>query len=159
MYIAQINPCDTCNGTGFRTSVFISGCTLACDGCFNKEAWNFRYGKEYDWKMDEYIKECVGKPYIDGLSVLGGDPLERKNVAEVYNLCKEIKQMYPNKTIWLWSGRTLEEIQENPIACYILDVIDVLIDGRFVKELKDESLMWRGSSNQRIIKLTEIKTN
>ena len=155
MYVAQINPCDSTNGEGFRCSVFISGCTLKCEGCFNREAWNFRYGTEYDWKMDEYIKECVGKPHIDGLSVLGGDPLERKNVGEVYNLCKEIKQLYPQKTIWLWSGRTLEEIKKDPVAVYILDVIDVLIDGRFVQCLKNENLMWRGSSNQRIIFLKQ----
>lgn len=166
MYIAQINPCDTQNGadtregaTGFRTSIFVSGCTLGCEDCFNKEAWNFRYGKQYDHVMDEYIKQCVGKPYIEGLSVLGGDPLERKNVPEVYNLCKDIKRMYPDKTIWLWSGRTLEEIQDDPIACYILDVIDTLVDGRYVKKLKDEKLLWRGSSNQRIIFLKQLKPN
>lgn len=155
MYVAQINPCDSANGEGCRVSVFVSGCTLKCEGCFNREVWNFKYGSEYDWQMDEYIKKCIGKPYIDGLSVLGGDPLERKNVGEVYNLCKEVKQLYPQKTIWLWSGRTLEEIKEDPVAVYILDVIDVLVDGRFVQCLKNENLMWRGSSNQRIIFLKQ----
>lgn len=151
MNYASLNLCDSSNGDGFRVSLFVSGCTLACEGCFNREAWNFKYGKPFDKKTMVTLLEGLAEPHIDGLSILGGDPLESKHFWEVYLICKEVKETFPDKNIWLWTGRTLEEILTDESRKMILRVIDVLVDGRFVQHLKDESLMWRGSSNQRII--------
>lgn len=155
MNYSGINYCDMANGEGCRVSLFVSGCTLACKGCFNKQAWNFKYGEAYTPEFEEKLLERLADPFIDGLSVLGGDPMERTNAPVVLELCKRVKKELPSKTIWLWTGRTQGEILdgENVSAIDILNYVDVLIDGRYEESVKDESLEWRGSSNQRIIKL------
>lgn len=157
MNYSGYSSCDMANGDGCRVSLFVSGCTLACKGCFNRSAWNFKNGEAYTPEFEEKLLQDVSEPFIDGLSILGGDPMERSNAPVVLELCKKVKEQMPHKTIWLWTGRTQGEILdgENKAAIDILNYIDVLIDGRYEEELKDD-LKWRGSSNQRVIKLTNI---
>lgn len=141
-----LNKYDTANGEGIRVSLFVSGCTLYCKGCFNKESWNFKAGKEFTKSVKEEIINELKKPYINGFSLLGGDPLEPKLHDEVLDLVKSIKMEIPNKDIWLWTGRLYEDEKDNEILKYI----DVLIDGPFIQELADKNLQYRGSSNQRV---------
>lgn len=144
---------DTANGNGIRVSLFVSGCTLHCKGCFNPESWDFNSGKLFTDETLKEILEELSKDYISGFSVLGGDPLESESFNDVYNIVKTVKETYPKKSIWLWSGRTYEKVKDNRI----LDYVDVMIDGAFIEKLKDTSLRYRGSSNQRILNLHEIK--
>ena len=141
-----LNKYDTANGEGIRVSLFVSGCTLYCKGCFNKESWNFKAGKEFTKYVKEEIINELKNPWISGFSLLGGDPLEPKLHDEVLDLVKSIKMEIPNKDIWLWTGRLYEDEKDNEI----LEYIDVLIDGPFIQELADKNLQYRGSSNQRI---------
>lgn len=144
-----LNKYDTANGTGIRVSLFVSGCTLCCKGCFNKESWKFNAGLPFTETVKNEIIEELKKPWISGFSLLGGDPLEPKLYDDVLNLVMSIKREMPNKDIWLWTGRLYEDEKNNEIFKYI----DVLIDGPFIQELKDSNLKYRGSSNQRILKL------
>ena len=154
MNYAKIDKCDTANGEGVRVSLFVSGCSINCPGCFNKPAQDFKFGKEFSQDtLDEILNLCES-PYISGLSLLGGDPLHPKNVPTISSLVKAFRQRFRDtKTIWCWTGYTLEQLKErgDPSISYILDNIDVLVDGPFVESLKDPSLSWRGSSNQRVL--------
>lgn len=141
---------DMVNGEGIRCSLFVSGCSHGCEGCFNEKAWDYRSGFEYTTSTEECILEELQKDYVSGLSLLGGDPLMPKNIIEVIALCKKVKEQFPNKTIWCWSGYTLEEIQENH-AKDVLQYLDVLVDGKFDLEKYDSTVQFRGSSNQRIL--------
>lgn len=147
---------DTANGPGLRVSLFVSGCHHACPGCFNAEAWNFKFGKEFSQAtIDEIIKEL--KPdHISGLTLLGGEPLAPENQSEVRNLISQVRKTLPRKTIWCYSGFTYEFLTEHmakhlPHTRQILQNIDVLIDGRFEQDLLDLKLKFRGSRNQRVI--------
>lgn len=142
---------DLVNGEGVRCSLFVSGCSHGCPGCFNESAWDYRSGSEFSTETVQQILEELSKPYIDGLSLLGGDPLMPKNISTVIELCKLVKEQYPTKNIWCWTGYTLSEVQENH-AADILQYCDVLIDGKFIDEQKDLTLEFRGSQNQRILK-------
>lgn len=142
---------DLINGEGVRCSLFVSGCSHGCDGCFNEKAWDYRSGQEFSTQTVLLILDELSKSYVQGLSLLGGDPLMPKNIKEVINLCKIVKETYPDKDIWCWSGYTLEEILNNH-AKEILQYIDVLIDGKFVQEEKNLTLPFRGSNNQRILR-------
>lgn len=144
-----LNKYDTANGPGIRVSLFVSGCTLCCKGCFNKESWKFNAGFPFTEQIKNEIVEELKNPWISGFSLLGGDPLEPKLHDDVLDLVKIIKQEVPNKDIWLWTGRIYENIINNDILKYI----DVLIDGPFIQELKDPKLKYRGSKNQRIINI------
>lgn len=142
---------DLINGEGVRVSLFVSGCSHGCKGCFNEETWDYRFGNEFN---DEVLKElfiALNKPYIDGLTLLGGDPLMKKNIETVLHICTKFKEEFPDKNIWCWTGYTLQEVMRNH-AEPILEYIDVLVDGKFVEELKDLTLPFRGSSNQRILR-------
>lgn len=151
MYYAKFMPFDTMNGDGVRCTLFVSGCTLNCPHCHNKEAQNFRYGQEYTDETENMILNALDNEYVSGLTLTGGDPLEPKNFPNVLNLLKKIRSKYNSgKDIWLWSGRTLEEIKNTPQS-EVLNYIDVLVDGRYIHDLRDESLQYRGSSNQRIL--------
>ena len=154
MYYGKIKKTDIANGPGVRVSLFVSGCRNHCKGCFQPETWSFNYGQEYDGvnTVNEII-EALSPEYISGLSILGGDPIERENISEVVTLCNLVKRLYPDKTIWLYTGYNYEDIAE--IYPNVLEVIDVMVDGPFVEELKDISLVFRGSSNQRIIDVPE----
>ena len=166
MKLGEIKTLDIANGAGIRVSVFVSGCTHRCEGCFNAEAWDFNFGKEYTKEIEDYIVEELKKDYHDGISFLGGEPLELPNQSGVLQLIRRVAQECPNKDIWLWTGYTLEsdllnqnsriyskELQE------ILSYVDILIDGEWKASLYDAALQFRGSSNQRVIALKEtLKT-
>ena len=154
MYYGKIKKTDIANGPGVRVSLFVSGCRNHCKGCFQPETWSFNYGQEYDGvNTTNEIIEALSPEYISGLSILGGDPIERENISEVVTLCYLVKRLYPDKTIWLYTGYKYEDIAE--MYPNVLEVIDVMVDGPFVEELKDISLVFRGSSNQRIIDVPE----
>ena len=154
MKYGRIKKTDIANGPGVRVSLFVSGCRNHCKWCFQPETWDFNYGQEYDGvnTVNEII-EALSPEYISGLSILGGDPIERENISEVVMLCHLVKRLYPDKTIWLYTGYKYEDIAE--MYPNVLEVIDVMVDGPFVEELKDISLVFRGSSNQRIIDVPE----
>ena len=141
---------DLVNGEGIRCSLFVSGCSHGCENCFNESSWDYRSGYEFGTDTINQILDELSKKYVSGLSLLGGDQLMPKNISTVIELCKIVKEQYPDKNIWCWSGYTLNEIINNH-AVPVLEYIDVLIDGKFKEELKDLSLPYRGSRNQRIL--------
>ena len=151
MNYGQIRPLDIANGPGVRVSLFVSGCTRRCEGCFNPETWDFMYGEKFTWETVHEIEEMLKNPNVKGLSILGGDPLEPANVDWVETLCAYIKHNMPEKTIWVWTGGLWEDVCELPIMKHV----DILVDGPFVSELKDLRLKYRGSSNQRVIDVKE----
>jgi anaerobic ribonucleoside-triphosphate reductase activating protein len=151
MNYSQIRNLDIANGPGCRIAIFCSGCTNRCKGCFQPETWDFNYGKEFTEDTLNSILELAKPDYIAGLSILGGDPAHPRNLPEVLKLTKKFKEVYPEKDIWMWTGYRLEDIFEDLID----SKIDVVVDGKFVEELKDLRLKYRGSSNQRIIDLKE----
>lgn len=151
MYYSKIIYEDVVNGDGLRTTLFVSGCTLNCKGCHNKQSQNFRFGELYTEQTKNKIIESLNNEYVDGLSISGGDPLEPKNFKDVLELCKSVKEVYPSKTIWVWTGRTIEEILDTDSKA-VLQYIDVLVDGRYIEEYKNSSLLYRGSSNQRVLR-------
>lgn len=156
MHYGKINKYDVANGNGVRVSLFVSGCRQHCPGCFNEETWDFNYGAEFTAKELGEIITALSPSYISGLTILGGEPLEEENVDEVLNILSTIKSIFPEKSVWLYTGKQLEHILGadeiyNEKVKKILGHVDVLVDGPFVEELKDISLNFRGSSNQRII--------
>lgn len=158
MNYASIKNCDVANGTGVRISLFVSGCTHHCKNCFNEEAWDFNYGNPFTSQTQEEIIALLAPSYIKGLSLLGGEPMEPSNQAGLLPFLKRVKELYPQKDIWCYSGYTLEYMQEHMIGKVketeeLLSYIDVLVDGKFVESLKNPSLQFRGSSNQRLIDL------
>ena len=159
MNYAEIKYYDISNGLGVRTSLFVSGCNHHCKGCFNEIAWDFNYGNKFtDETMNDILKSLEPK-YIAGLSILGGEPLDPDNINTVIQIIMKVKQKYPNKSIWVYTGYTYEELLErnNLFTSLILNKIDVLVDGKFIEELKDISLKFRGSSNQRIIDMNKTR--
>lgn len=159
MKYAKIKNCDVANGPGVRVSLFVSGCTHHCKNCFNREAWDFDYGDDFTDKEENEIIEDLKPDYITGLSLLGGEPFERANQEGLVPLIKKVKQAYPDKKIWCYTGFTFDKQiigeminKENRESTKeMLDNIDYIVDGKFVEELKDPKLRFRGSSNQRII--------
>ena len=149
MNYLEILNCSIADGEGVRVVLFVAGCSHHCKGCQNQIGWNENSGKEFTEETKEKLFDLLDKDYIDGITFSGGDPLYCSNYDVILKLCLEIKQKFPNKTIWLYTGYTFEEIQRLDIIKYI----DVLVDGKYVEELKDITLPFRGSSNQRIIKL------
>ena len=153
MHYAGINKCDVANGPGVRVSLFVSGCRRGCKGCFNKEAWDFHYGREFTVETWHELKRLLDNEHIAGLSILGGDPFEPENIETVEKICRTVKKEFPEKTIWVWTG--FDFIEDGLIDLPIMHYIDVLVDGRFEEDLKDLRLKWRGSSNQRVIDIQE----
>ncbi len=159
MNYAKIKYCDIANGVGVRTSLFVSGCTHYCKNCFNKEAWDFSYGRVFTKKVMKTVLDSIEPSYIDGLSLLGGEPFEPANQRGLLPLVRAFKARYPQKTIWCYTGYTLEyDLLKNSRArCEatdeLLSNIDVLVDGEFIEDLYDITLRFRGSSNQRLIDL------
>lgn len=156
MYYSGITVPDIANGIGCRVVLWISGCNHKCVGCHNKETWNYNHGKLFNDDTKKILYKWLDKSYIKGLTLSGGDPLDRNNgeLLEVLNLCKEIKEKYPNKDIWIYTGYTFEELNE--LQREVLNYCDILVDGPYMEKLRDLSLPFRGSSNQRIINLKEI---
>ncbi len=159
MNYATIKKYDIANGEGVRVSLFVSGCTHYCKGCFNSEAWDFSYGKPYAEKTEEEIIEALRPSYIRGLSLLGGEPFEPENQETLVGLLKRVRAELPEKDVWCYTGYTLESDLLSPSRARcrytdeMLSYIDILVDGEFVEELKDISLLFRGSRNQRLIDL------
>jgi len=154
MNYADIRPIDTANGIGIRVSVFVSGCTHHCKECFNPETWDFDYGNPFGAEQIGTILEHMGKSYIRGLSLLGGEPFDPRNQASVLELAKAARAKYPEKDIWCYSGYLFENLAAGKVGEHsraLLEQLDVLVDGPFVLEKKDLSLRFRGSSNQRIL--------
>ncbi len=156
MNYAVIKKFDIANGPGVRVSLFVSGCRHHCKNCFNKEAWDFDYGKPFNKDTAEEIITALTPDYIEGFSLLGGEPFEPENQAALAELLKQIKQKLPQKTVWCYTGFLYENIINGKVgdrstATEMLRNIDVLVDGKFVEELKSPDLIFRGSSNQRII--------
>ena len=159
MKYAKIKKCDVANGPGVRVSLFVSGCNHHCKNCFNREAWDFNYGKEFTEDEQNEIIEDLKPEYITGLSLLGGEPFERTNQEGLVPLIKKVKEKYPNKKIWCYTGFTFDnqiigemiKKEGRKTTKEMLENIDYIVDGKFIEELKDPKLRFRGSSNQRII--------
>ena len=156
MHYGKLNFNDIANGEGVRVSLFVSGCRHHCKNCFNREAWDFSYGAPYPAEVDEEILQALQPTYVAGLSLLGGEPFEPENQEALLALVKRVKQRYPEKNIWCYTGFLWEAIVEGAVgkkavANELLSYIDVLVDGKFVEEQKDLSLLFRGSANQRIL--------
>jgi anaerobic ribonucleoside-triphosphate reductase activating protein len=148
MHYAKINKHDIANGPGVRVSLFVSGCRNHCKGCFNPETWNFEYGKKFIFPGTVIeLKKALEPDYIKGLTILGGDPFEPENLEHVTRICNWAKTIFPNKSIWVYTGYLYEDFKNYEIMNYI----DVLVDGPFIEAEKDISLAFRGSRNQRII--------
>ena len=161
MYYADIKRCDVANGPGIRISLFVSGCTHHCKGCFNDIAWNFNYGELFTEKTMDDILKLLDSSYIKGLSLLGGEPFEHSNQQGLLPLLRKVKERFPEKDIWCFSGYSFDKdivgrMSESwPETKEMLSYIDVLVDGKFEEEKKNVNLRFRGSSNQRIIKVKE----
>lgn len=149
MNYASIKHHDVANGPGIRVSLFVSGCTHHCKGCFNAEAWSFTYGDPFTQQTVEEILQALKPEYIQGLSLLGGEPFEPENQPAVLDLVRQVRTAYPEKNIWAYSGYTFEQLQT--LAPELLAQITVLVDGPFVESQKDLRLAFRGSANQRIL--------
>ena len=156
MNYAEIKNCDIANGPGVRVSLFVSGCNHHCMNCFNEVTWDFQYGAPFTDQVENKLIEALKPDYIRGLTLLGGEPMEYENQLGLLPFVKRVKQELPTKDIWCFSGYVFDtEIADMrrkwDITKELLSCIDVLVDGRFVEELKDITLRFRGSSNQRII--------
>lgn len=166
MNYATIKKHDVANGPGVRVSLFVSGCTHHCPGCFNPETWDFNYGQPFDSDTINEILEAIQPSYIHGFSLLGGEPFEHTNQQSLLPLLQELKQRFPNKDIWCYTGYDFEKdllddmAKKWPESYDMLSCIDVLVDGEFMEDKKNLSLRFRGSSNQRIIRVKEsLKQN
>ncbi|WP_026492679.1 anaerobic ribonucleoside-triphosphate reductase activating protein [Butyrivibrio sp. XPD2002] len=162
MNYAEIKTTDIANGVGIRTSLFVSGCTHHCKGCFNEETWDFNFGKPFTKEVEDEIIESLRPDFVKGLTILGGEPMEVVNQKALRPFIERVKNELPDKNIWIYSGYVWEELNDkNNKRCHsedteaILSMIDTLVDGEFVIDLKNISLKFRGSSNQRIIKVQD----
>lgn len=153
MNYSGIKYADMINGIGIRVSLFVSGCNHGCKNCFNVETWNPNYGEEFTQKQEDEIINFFKKygQTIRGLSLLGGDPTYPQNIIPLVSFLKKFKKELPDRDIWIWSGFTWEEIIEDKNRKELIELCDILIDGKFKEELKNLNLKWRGSSNQRVI--------
>lgn len=165
MNYAVIKKFDIANGPGVRVSLFVSGCRHRCKNCFNSEAWDFNYGKPFTNKETEEILTALSPSYIEGFSLLGGEPFEPENQEGILSVLKTIKEKLPEKTVWCYTGFDFEsqllegKVGNKQTVMEILSLIDVLVDGKFVEELKSPDLIFRGSSNQRIIDVKKSLEN
>ena len=170
MNYLQIDKSSISNGPGVRVVLWVAGCSLHCKGCQNPESWDFCAGKLFDEDAKQELFNALNKPYIRGLTISGGHPLENKNVEDVYLLIKEIKEKFPSKDVWLYTGYTWEQIF--PTMCLdmfnvnnlyrkeVVKMCDVLIDGQYIEEQRDITLKFKGSKNQRLINVLEtLKQN
>ena len=155
---------DIADGEGVRTTLFVSGCTNRCEDCFQPETWDFQYGNPFTTAVEDEILASLAPYYVNGLTLLGGEPFEPSNQRALVPFLRRVRAQYPEKTIWCFTGFTLdgELLREGShprceVTDEMLSLIDVLVDGRYVKALKDSSLRFRGSSNQRIIDLNETR--
>ncbi|MBQ8751504.1 MAG: anaerobic ribonucleoside-triphosphate reductase activating protein [Clostridia bacterium] len=157
MYYGEIKNCDIANGIGVRVTLFVSGCTNRCEGCFQPQTWDFCYGQPFTADTEERLLELLKPSYIHGLTLLGGEPFEPDNQRTLLPFVRRVKARYPHKTVWAFSGFTFEEMTtpgSHPrceVTDELLSLLDVLVDGRFVLAEKDITLRFRGSRNQRLL--------
>ena len=163
MYYGNIKKTDIADGDGVRVALFVSGCRNCCKGCFQPETWDFKYGTEFTQETEKQIIELLKPSYISGLTVLGGEPFEEENQRILAPFLRKVKETYPSKTIWCYTGYVLEKDllpEDGRKHCEatgeMLKYIDILVDGPFIEEQKNISLKFRGSENQRILKLKKI---
>lgn len=166
MNYADIKRIDVANGEGVRVSVFVSGCNHHCKGCFNECAWDFNYGNKFTEQQEKEVLQDLNHDYISGLTLLGGEPLEPVNQEGLLPLVKKVKEKYPDKKIWCYTGFDFEKdivgkmAKNNETTQELLKYLDVIVDGKFEEENKDLKLRFRGSSNQRILDVQEsLKEN
>ena len=152
----KIRKMDISNGPGVRASIFMQGCTFNCKNCFNPETHDFKGGKEFNEDTINRVMEICANENIEGLSILGGEPLNPVNIEGTTELCKKFKETYPNKNIWVWSGFQFDKDLKDK---EVLNYIDVLVDGQYQDELHNPKLEWRGSSNQRVIDVQKSLKN
>lgn len=162
MNYGAIKKCDIANGVCVRTVLFVSGCTHHCKGCFQPETWNFDYGERYTKETEDEIIESLRPDYVDGITLLGGEPFEPENQRELVKLLRRIKKELPQKTVWSFSGYTYEELTgDSRAVCEVtnemLSMLDVLVDGEFVEAKRNISLRFRGSENQRLIDMNKTR--
>lgn len=163
MNYGNIKECDIADGPGVRVSLFVSGCRHHCKGCFNEETWDFHYGQPYTKETEDKIISLLAPDYIQGLTLLGGEPFEPENQQELVKLLRRVKKEYPHKDIWSYSGYLLDKDLKEGGRAYtdvtdeMLSYLDVLVDGSFIEAQKDITLKFRGSKNQRVIKLENGK--
>lgn len=161
MNYGEIKKSDIANGLGVRVSLFVSGCTHHCQNCFNQVTWDFHYGMPFDEDVQEKILEYLAPSHIAGLTLIGGEPMEPANQRALLPFVKKVKQVYPQKNIWCYTGYLFDEelLKQSRARCEVTDellsMIDIIVDGKFVDKLKDITLRFRGSSNQRIIEVQE----
>ena len=153
MNYGEIKEYDIANGYGVRVSLFVSGCRNHCPGCFQPETWDFDYGKPFTESVERRLIDSLSKPWCEGLSVLGGDPMEPENQTALLPFLKKVKEEFPDKSIWLYTGYLYEDISN----AHILKYVDVLVDGPYIESEKDITIPFRGSRNQRIINLKEVR--
>lgn len=157
MNYGEIKKTDIANGEGVRVSLFVSGCRRHCKNCFNKVTWDFGYGKPFTEETQKELLDALAPAHIAGLTLLGGDPMEPENQRALLPFVKRVRRELPQKTIWCYTGYTFREgaLEEQEANCEVtkefISLLDVLVDGRFIEELKDIRLVFRGSSNQRVI--------
>lgn len=172
MNYLKIEHDDVCNGIGIRCTIWFTGCSHKCTGCFNKETWDENSGIEFNIEAKKELFDELSKDYISGITFSGGDPLHKNNIIEVNNIIQEIKKQFPNKTIWLYTGYTWEELSPNilikgideestihNVRANIIKSCDVVVDGPYIDNLRDITLKWRGSSNQRVIDVQKTLQN
>lgn len=165
MNYADIKQYDVANGPGVRVSLFVSGCTHHCKNCFNREAWDFNYGKPFTAETINTIIQYCSADYVDGLTILGGEPFEPANQKGILPLVKRFKETYPNKSLWCFTGYDFEEdildkmYTNYPETKQLLANIDIIVDGKFIEELKNRNLRFKGSSNQRTIIVKDSLTS
>ena len=159
MYYGNIKNCDVADGEGVRVTLFVSGCTNRCEGCFQPQTWDFDYGQPFTKETEDQLLEMLAPDFISGLTLLGGEPFEPENQRSLLPFVNRVRERYPNKTVWCFTGFTLERLTDpgDPKHCEateeLLGLIDVLVDGPFVLSKKNLALRFRGSENQRLIDL------
>lgn len=149
----SIDKCEAINGKGFGVSLYTQGCPYHCPGCFNPDTWDFNKGKNWTQETEDYIIELLKPKYIKRLTILGGEPLIERNIKPLTALLRRVKAIYPEKSIWLYTGGNFES--ESVRCDNLIEQVDILIDGQFKKDLRDITLKWKGSSNQRVIDVQE----
>lgn len=157
MNYATIKKVDVANGPGVRVSLFVSGCTHHCKGCFNAEAWDFDYGEPFTEETEQYLLKLIAPDYIEGITLLGGEPLEPQNQERLLPFIRRVRGQYPGKSIWCFTGYDFEKdvlarmMEESEVSRQLIPLFDVLVDGKFVEEKRNLSLKFRGSENQRVL--------
>lgn len=165
MYYGEIKNFDIANGLGVRVSLFVSGCTNRCKGCFQPQTWDFNYGKPYTAETEQSILDMLAPDYINGLSLLGGDPFEPQNQRALISLLRRTRELYPHKNVWAYTGFTYETLKTDgshprcEVTDEMLQLIDVLVDGPYEERLKDISLAFCGSTNQRLLDLRKTEAS